>query len=113
GAYDTPRDPVTGLRETGKRTFEPDYPGQHVLVRHDDVVEEQSRSDGGPQRELSLDLRCGEAGGSLVDQKAANAILRHRPHHGDIGNRTVGDPHLRAIDDPVATAPSGARLHVG
>jgi hypothetical protein len=40
------------------------------------------------------------------------AFLGHGPHHGEIGDRAIGDPHLRAIDDPILALPARDRFHV-
>ena len=58
------------------------------------------RGDRGAQREL-LVHGGGEAGRAGGDEEAADAVVGVRPHHGDVGDRAVGDPHLGAVEHPV------------
>jgi hypothetical protein len=54
----------------------------------------EARSDS-----LPLDLGRREAGHALLQNEAADLAvmgLGLRPDHEDIGDRAVGDPHLRA-----------------
>ena len=66
-----------------------------------------------------LDLRRTETRGSLLDQKAANrAIVCLCPDDRNIGNRSVGDPGLAAIEQPSAgyllcRRPHAARIGAG
>ena len=49
---------------------------------------------------------------AFLDQEAADAVVFVLgPDDGDIGDRTIGDPHLFAIEDVVAGAAHGAREH--
>ena len=97
-----PGDAVARLREAAQRAAQPLHLGQHVLLRHAHVVEEERGGDGRAQRELALDLGRREAARALLDEEAADAVVGLRPHDGDVGDRAVRDPHLRAVDDPVA-----------
>src|SRR6185295_18272976 len=53
-ADDTPGDAVARLCEAGQRPPQSLHSGQHVLLRHTHVVEEERRRDGSAQRELAL-----------------------------------------------------------
>jgi hypothetical protein len=101
------------LRQAGERSFEANDTGQHVLLRHDDVVEEQAAGDRRAQTHLVLDRLRGETLEALLDEKAANAFIGLRPHDGEIGNRTVRDPHLGSVQHPIGAASLRTRLHVG
>ena len=49
-----------------------------------------------------MDVRRGEARRPLLDEEAADlAVVGARPDDGDVGDRAVRDPHLRAVEDPV------------
>ena len=60
-----------------------------------------------------LDLLGHEARGAFLDDEALDAFIGHRPDDGDVGQIAVGDPHLGAVDDPVAAVLLGVGLHVG
>ena len=111
-ADDAPGDAVARLREARQRALEALRRRQQVRLGHDDVVEEQRRGDRGAQRELALDLGRRESLHALLDDEAADAVVRHRPADAQVGDGAVGDPHLRAVDDPVAAFLLGAGLHV-
>src|SRR6266542_3588647 len=38
-------------------------------------------------------------------------VLRARPHDGNVGDRTVGNPHLLPLEDPVAPLAPRSRSH--
>ena len=42
----------------------------------------------------------GVAGGALLDQEAAHAVVGLRPDHRHVGQGAVGDPLLRAVEHP-------------
>src|SRR5690606_25187287 len=44
--------------------------------------------------------------------EALDAVFGLRPDNGDVGQVAVGDPHLGAVDHPVAAIPARVRLHV-
>src|SRR5205823_12527265 len=57
------------------------------------------------QGELLMDIARGKAGRTTFHQEAANAILGPGPDDCQVRYATVGDPHLRTIQDvriPVA-----------
>ena len=50
------------------------------------------------------------------DDEAAHAVVGHRPDDRHVGDRSVGDPHLAAVEDPVrpvAPRPGGHRSRIG
>ena len=48
------------------------------------------------------------------DEAADPAVVRSaRPDDGDVGDRAVGDPHLRAVEHPVGAVEAGAGAHRG
>src|SRR3546814_7434138 len=71
-------------------------------VGHAHVVEEQRARDRGAQAHLVLDLLGAEAGHALLDHEALDALVGLRPDDGDVGQVAVGDPHLGAVEHPVA-----------
>src|SRR5680860_1623070 len=44
---------------------------------------------------------------------SSDALLGVRPHHGDIGDGPVGDPHLATVQDPVVAVSFGTGAHSG
>src|SRR5439155_568025 len=104
GSDHAPGDAVARLREAGEGTLQSHHARQHAFLRHHDVVEVERGGDRGTQRELVLDLGCRETRSALLDEEAADALGCHRPHEREVGDRAVGDPHLRAVHHPVAAA---------
>jgi hypothetical protein len=102
GADRAPGDAVAGLGQAAERTLQALHVRQAVGVRHAHVVEEQRAGDRGAQAHLVLDFLRGEARHALLDQEALDAVVGLRPDDGDIGQVAVGDPHLGAVDHPVA-----------
>ncbi len=52
-----------------------------------------------------------ETGGAGGDEETAHAVVGAGPDDGDVGDRAVGDPHLGAVEHPVAPVPPGVRAH--
>src|SRR3546814_16143258 len=46
-------------------------------------------------------------------RSALDAVVGLRPDDGDVGHVAVGDPHLGAVEDPVAAILLRRSLHVG
>src|SRR2546426_8382397 len=111
-AHRAPGDALARLIETAQRAAEPLDVRKLVRERDSAVLERQLRGDRGPHRELAVDIESRESPGSTLDQVAVDlAVILFRPHHGDVGDRAIGDPELRPIQDiPVALA-AGPRLH--
>jgi len=107
-----PGDAVARLREAGQRTLESFHARQQVRFRHHDVVEEQRGCDRRAQGELAFDFRRVKTLHAFLDDEAPDAIVRHRPADAQVGDRAIGDPHLRAVDDPVAAFLLRVGLHV-
>src|SRR5690606_10647418 len=113
GADRTPGDAVAGLGQAAQRTLEALDVGQAVGLGHAHVVEVQGAGHRGAQAHLVLDLLGGEAGRALLHDEALDALVGLRPDDGDVGQVAVGDPHLRAVEHPVAAILAGVGLHVG
>ena len=97
-----PDDPVTRFVEARERAAERRRAGKETLVGHADVVEHELGRHRCSQRKLAVDLGRAEARHVLLDEEAADlAVLGARPYDGDVGDRAVRDPHLRAGEDPV------------
>ena len=59
-----------------------------------------------------LDLRSAEKPGRVGgDDETADAVVGLGPDDGDVGDGAVGDPHLAAVEDPVAAVAAGAGAH--
>ena len=43
----------------------------------------------------------------------AYALVRLRPHDGHVGDAAVGDPHLRAVEDPIGAVAFSVGAHAG
>src|SRR5581483_6054271 len=115
-----PCDSVAGLRQATERILEAVRLREHVLRRDAAIFEEELRSDRRAQRELAHVVGGGEARRAFLDDEAADRAFALRPDDRDIGDRSVRDPRLRAIEDPgiaVATRigahAAGVRAEVG
>src|SRR5579871_593360 len=60
-----------------------------------------------------MNVGSGKTGGPPRHDKSANAVLGLRPDDGDVGNRTVGDPHLRPIENPIVAVAPRKGAHAG
>src|SRR6266550_7712768 len=60
-----------------------------------------------------MDLARLEASGALLDEEAANPLLGTGPDNGQVGDVPIGDPALRAADDPVVAVATGVSRHAG
>src|SRR6478672_11524237 len=58
-----------------------------------------------------MHVRNVEARRPRFDEKAANTVVGPGPYHGDVGDRAVGDPHLRAVEHPVRPVTHRAGAH--
>ena len=101
-AHRAPQDAEAGLVEARQRALERRArraarrrAGSRTSSRtSSEVTEARSDTCGG--------LVGGEARGVGGHHEAADAVLGLRPDHGDVGERAVGDPHLGAVEHPVA-----------
>ena len=84
---------------------------QQALLGNESIIEHDLPGDGGAQRQLSLDLRRGEALGPTLDQEAANGTVELGPDQGDIGHGRIGDPHLVAAEAIAARGTLGPGRH--
>ena len=58
-------------------------------------------------------LDCRKTGGAAFNQKAADAVVGSRPDDRDVSYRTVGDPRLFAVENPVGSISNGPCSHPG
>src|SRR5439155_3835316 len=98
-----------GVGQALEWRLEPLRVGQKVFAGDPRVLEDKLGCDGGAHGELGLDVLSREPWGSLFDQEAPNDTVQLRPHEGDVGDRTVGDPHLRTVEEIVVAVAPGLR----
>ena len=89
---------------------------EHVLLRHLAILEDELRRVGAAHAELVELLRLGETLEALLDDKRRHAARARRRiglgvDHEGLGHRTVGDPHLGAVEDVAVASSVGARAH--
>ncbi|MCY1292624.1 hypothetical protein D9M70_418590 [compost metagenome] len=116
GTERTPGNAVAGAVEAAKRTLEAFHIRQQRLFADLDIVHDDFAGDRGAQRQLTGDLRSGKALHALFEHEAADSAamsFRLRPDDEDIGERRVGNPHLRADKAVAALGLDGAGLHTG
>ena len=117
GAHRAPHDAVPGLVQAGQRTDESTDLREHRIVGQAHIVQDELTGHRRSQRQLVLDQSGGESGRVGGHDEPANTVIGLSPDHGHIGHRTVGDPHLRPVQDPVrgvtATIATGPSTHVG
>src|SRR5437868_3791314 len=112
GADRAPHDPVAGFAQAGKRPAQRRHLRKAALLRHAHVAEHELGCHGRAQRHLVLHLRRLEAGHPALDEEPVDlSVLGARPDDGDVGDRAVRDPHLRAVEDPVGSVTAGRRPH--
>ena len=107
-----PGDAVARIVEAGEGSPEAGDVRQQIGVGHEHVSHGDLARDRGAQRELALDLRRGEPlHAALEDEPADHPLVVLRPHHHDVGDRRIADPHLAAVEDVAAIHLAGAALH--
>ena len=112
GAHRTPGDPVARVVEARERSAQPVHAGQQVLRRHEHVVHDDLAGDRGAQAEFPLDFGRAQALHFFVEDKAADhAVFGFRPHHKDIRDRRIGNPHLGAVQTIAARHRRGPGRH--
>ena len=60
---------------------------------------------------LALHLRRAEALVALLDDEAAKLAVQLGPYNSEVGDGTVGNPHLRTIEYIVISIGNRLRLH--
>ena len=111
-AHRAPDDPEASLVQAGERPAQGRRLRKDVVVRHADILEDELRRHGGPERELAVDLGRREAGHPFLDDEAADrTVVGSRPDDRDIRDRAVRDPHLRPVQDPVRAVAPRMRSH--
>ena len=113
-AHHAPGDAVARAVEAAERTAQAGDVRQQRAFRHDDAVQHDLAGDRGAQRQLAADLRRGEALHSLFEDEALDLVVmrgRFRPDDEHVGDRRVGNPHLRAGETIAVRHLFGARLH--
>ncbi len=111
GAERPPGDAVARLVEAAERPLEAAHPRQPVRFWHEHPLHHYLAGDGGAQGELALDLGGREPGHPLLQHEAGDLAIQLGPHHEQIGDGGVGDPHLVAGEQITAVDPLGAALH--
>ena len=108
GADGAPADAEARLGQARQRPAHALDLGQDGVAGQAHVVERELGGDRRAQRELAVDVGGGEALGVGRHDEAADALVGLRPHDRDVGDAAVGDPHLRAVEDPVVAVALGA-----
>jgi hypothetical protein len=87
-------------------------PREPALLGDADAVEAQFCLPDRARCPLALHRGGLEARRATLDEEALDlpVLRRARPHDDHVGDRTVADPALRAVDDPAVTVSSGTRL---
>src|SRR5215467_4700278 len=112
GADGAPRDAVARLVETAQRAAQALHVRKLVRERNLAVLEGELGGDRGAHRELAVDVERRESRRAPLDQVAVDlAVVLLRPHHRDVGDRAVGDPELRAVEDVAVALALRPRLH--
>ena len=93
-AHGAPGDAVARNIEATDRARESMRVRQEIFLRYDRAVEHDLAGDRGAQRQFSLDLGRGEALGAPFDDEAAHLSVKLRPHHREVGDRSIADPHF-------------------
>ena len=97
GAQCAPGDAVARPVEAAERPLESLDVGQQIVLGHEHIVHDDLAGDRGPERELAFDLGRGEPLHAFLQEETADlTVVVFRPHHEDVGDRRVGDPHLGA-----------------
>src|SRR5690606_9980299 len=87
-----------------------------VLLRHKHIIHHDLAGDRSAQTDLALDRRSAQTFPALLEDEAADHIvLGLGPDYEHVGNRTVSDPHLGALEaiaalDLARTGDHGARV---
>src|SRR5690606_10648520 len=92
------------------------HAGHHLLFAHLDLVHDDLAGDGSAQAHLAVDGRRGQAFHAFFEDEAANlaiVVAAHHfgPHHEDIGDGRVGDPHLVAGEAVAVGRLHGTAFH--
>ncbi len=99
-AHHAPGDAITRAVEAAERPLQPLNIGQQRILAHLDILHHDFAGDARAQRQLALDLGRRQPLKAAFEDEAANAAamrVAFRPHHHDVGDRRVGDPHLAAV----------------
>ena len=93
-----PADAVAGAVEAAEGAGEAGGVGEEGVFGDFDVAHDDLAGDGGAEGELAFDLGGGEAGGSLVEDEAADGVVEFGPDDEDVGDGGVGDPGFGAVE---------------
>ena len=113
-AHRSPGDAVARAVEAAERALQALDVGQERVFADLDAVHHDLAGDRGAKRELFLDLGRREARHALFEDEAADLAamrVRLRPDDEDVGDRRIGDPHLRAGEAVAARRLLGAGAH--
>ena len=110
-AHHPEEDPKAGLVETRQRALHTDDTWQDRVTGKPDVVQYQFGRHRCPQRQLLMNVVRREPGRVGGNDEAPDPLVGASPHHGDVGDPAVGDPHLGAVEHPVAAVAAGMGAH--
>ena len=90
--------------------------GEHGIGRYFNVVHHDLTGNGRAQADLAVDGGRAQPLHALFEDEAADLaviVAAHdlAPHHEDVGDRAVGDPHLVAGQAVAVGGLDGACLH--
>src|SRR5690606_34565404 len=92
------------------------HAGHHGVGGHFDLVHDDFAGDGGAQADLAMNGGGAQALHAFFEDEAADLAVvvaadHLGPHHEDVGDGRVGDPHLVAGELVAAIGLDGAGLH--
>jgi len=116
GADRAPRDAVAGLGQTRQRPLHPCHLGEDVLGGDVHVLKADLARDRRTEAELLVDLVRRDPVAVGLDEEPANRRpllgVVFRPDDGDVRDRGVRDPRLRAVQHVVVAVGLGARVSI-
>ena len=112
GAEGAPGDAETGRVEAGEGALQAAHAGHQLFCRHEDLIHHDLAGDRCTQADLAVDRRRAEALGPLLEYESADLIvIGLGPDDEDVGDRRIGDPHLRAAEQVAAVHRTGTGCH--
>ena len=94
----TPGDAIASAVKAAERTGQARHIRQQVLFGDKHFIHHDLAGDRRAQRELALDLRRRQALHPFLENETLNAaFIVLCPDDEHVGNRRVGNPHLRAV----------------
>jgi len=108
GAHGSPADAVAGAVEAAEGAGEAGGVGEYGVFGDFYIPHHYFSGYRRAEGELAFDLGGGQAGGSFVEDEAADGAVDFGPDDKDVGDGRVGDPGLGAVD---AVARFGSHCH--